>query len=167
MTLRTTRIRTLQQVQDHLDGTDKTDIEISQRTAAYDFIRRTLVEFEYHHRLCKPEKGLIKRYIQKVTGLSRAQITRLISQHRKTGHIRDHRGRPPANAFERRYNGHDIALLAEVDEACGQLSGPATKVLLRRMFHVYGDKRFERLANISNGHIYNIRKRRGKRSANR
>ncbi len=71
MTLRTTRIRTLEQVQDFLDGTDKTDIEISQRTAAYDFIRRTLVEFEYHLRLSKPEKGLIKRYIQKVTGLSR------------------------------------------------------------------------------------------------
>ncbi len=28
------------------------------------------------------------------------------------------------------------------------------------MFHVYGGRRFERLANISNGHIYNIRKRR-------
>ena len=53
-----------------------------------------------------------------------------------------------------------MALLAEVDEAFGQLSGPATKVILWRMRHVYGDERFERFASISNGHIYNLRKSR-------
>ena len=35
--------------------------------------------------------------------MSRAQITRLVAQHRRTGHIRDRRGKPPANAFARRY----------------------------------------------------------------
>ena len=38
-------------------------------------------------------------------------------------------------------------LLAEVDEALGQLSGPATKRALWRMYHVFGDKRFERLGH--------------------
>ena len=33
------------------------------------------------------------------------------------------------------------------------------------MFHVFGDKRFERLAEISNGHIYNLRARRAYRRA--
>ena len=47
-----------------------------------------------------------------------------------------------------------------VDEECGQLSGPATKVILQRMLEHYGDTRFRRLAHISNGHIYNQRKRR-------
>ena len=47
-----------------------------------------------------------------------------------------------------------------MDEAFGQLSGPATKVILWRMYHVYGDERFERLAQISNGHICNLRKTR-------
>ncbi len=28
------------------------------------------------------------------------------------------------------------------------------------MFHIFGDERFERLAEISNGHIYNLRARR-------
>ena len=52
-----------------------------------------------------------------------------------------------------------------MDEALGQLSGPATKRALWRMYHVFGDKRFERLAEISNSHIYNLRGRRAYRSA--
>ena len=52
----------------------------------------------------------------------------------------------------------DVALLAETDESFGQLSGPARKVILCRMFQVHGDMRFERLASISTGHIYNRRK---------
>ena len=40
----------------------------------------------------------------------------------------------------------------------GQLSGPATRAVMRREFEVFGDARFERLAYISNGHLYNLRK---------
>ena len=162
MTLRTERIRTLDQIRAFLDGNQPADFELTDRTSAYAFVRRTLVRFEYHS-LGKPDKGLVKRFVEKVTGFSRAQITRLIQQHRRTGHIRDHRKRPPANAFQRRYTPHDAALLAEVDEAFGQLSGPATKVILRRMCEHYGDARFTRLAHISNGHIYNLRKSRSYR----
>ena len=159
VTLRTERIRTLDQVRAFLDGNQPADFELTDRTSAYAFVRRTLVRFEYHG-LGKPDKGLLRRFIEKVTGFSRAQANRLIAQHRRTGNIRDHRCKPPANAFRRRYTAPDAALLAEVDEAFGQPSGPATKVILWRMFHVYGDQRFERLASISNGHIYNLRKSR-------
>ena len=51
----------------------------------------------------------------------------------------------------------DIRLLAEVDEAYEQMSGLATREVLRRQFEVFGDARFERLATISNGHVYNLR----------
>ena len=159
VTLRTERIRTLDQVRAFLDGNQPADFELTDRTSAYAFVRRTLVRFEYHG-LRKPDKGLMRRFLEKVTGFSRAQTNRLIAQHRRTGNIRDHRCKPPANAFQRRYTPRDAALLAEVDEAFGQPSGPATKVILRRMFHVYEDRRFERLASISNGHIYNLRKSR-------
>jgi len=50
-----------------------------------------------------------------VTGLSRAQRTRWIRQHRQTGSIRDHRG-APARPFARRYTREDLLLLADVDE---------------------------------------------------
>ena len=159
VTLRTERIRTLDQVRAFLDGNQPADFELTDRTSAYAFVRRTLVRFEYHG-LRKPDKGLLRRFLKKVTGFSRAQMNRLIAQHRQTGNIRDHRCKPPANAFPRRYTPHDAALLAEVDEAFGQPSGPATKVILWRMYHVYGDVRFKRLASISNGHIYNLRKTR-------
>ena len=42
--------------------------------------------------------------------------------------------------------------------ALGQLCGHATRAVMRRMHEVYGDERFERLAGISNGQFYNLRK---------
>ncbi len=164
MSLRIKRIRTLKQIWEFLKGTAATDTVPSRdRAEAYRFIVETLVRFEYHHRLPRPGKSLVKRFIEKVTGLSRAQVTRLVAQRRKTGGIRDRRRKPPANAFDRRYAGYDVARLAEVDEATDQLSGPAAKATLHRLYHVHGRKRFKRLAGISNGHIYNLRKQRAYR----
>ena len=107
----------------------------------------------------------MREFLAKVTGYSNSQLSRLIAQQRRTGHIRDHRLRPPSRPFATVYTTADALLLAEVDEALGQLSGPATKRALWRMYHVFGDKRFERLAEISNGHIYNLRGRRAYRNA--
>ena len=104
----------------------------------YTLVRRTLVQLD-HHRLGKPDKGLVKRYLVKVTGLSRAQLTRLIGQHRRTGRIEDRRGGAPARPFERRYTASDIRLLAQVDAQLGQMSGAATRKVLRRQWEVFGD----------------------------
>lgn len=68
------------------------------------------------------------------------------------------RYRSPAHAFARRYTPGDALLLAEVDRAHGTLSGPATVHLLKRALHVHGDTRFERLANLSVSHLYNLRR---------
>ena len=38
------------------------------------------------------------------------------------------------------------------------LSGPATRRILEREFRQYGKPEFERLAAISNGHLYNLRR---------
>lgn len=69
----------------------------------------------------------VKQYIGKATGLSRAQVTRLVGQYAENGTIgaRQRRGR----IYTARYGVTDIALLAEVDEAHETLSGPATKKL--------------------------------------
>ena len=163
MTLRTEQIRTFDQVRAFLEGNDSVEIHLADRDAAYTFIKRTLVRFGYHG-LGRADKGLLRRFLGKVTGLSPAQLTRLIAQHGRTGRIRDRRRKPPARPFPRRYTPHDVALLAEVDNLCGHLSGPATKEFLRRQLEVHGDRRFERLASISNGHIYNLRKTRAYRT---
>ena len=165
MTLCTERIRTLDDIRAFLDGSEAADITPHNREAAYAFIERTLVRFRYHFGLPRAGKGLVREFLAKVTGYSGSQLTRLIGQQRRTGHIRDHRLRPPARPFATVYTTADAVLLAEVDEAFGQLSGPATKRILWRQRHVFGDKRFERLARISNGHIYNLRGRRAYRRA--
>jgi hypothetical protein len=65
--------------------------------------------------------------------------------------------------FTARYTLADIALLAQVDEAHETLSGPATQKILYRQYHEFADAGYERLAEISVAHIYNLRKRRSYR----
>ena len=67
------------------------------------------------------------------------------------------RREPRAGPFARTYTAADIRRLAEVDEAYDQMSGLATREVLRRQFEVYGEADYARLAAISNGHVYNLR----------
>ena len=75
MTLQTQRVQSLEQVCAFLEGNEAVDFVEGDREGVYDLVRRTLVKLRYH-RLGKPGKGLVKRYLGKVTGLSRAQHTR-------------------------------------------------------------------------------------------
>ena len=165
VTLCTERIRTLDDIRAFLGGNEAADITPHDREAAYAFIERALVRFKYHFGLSRAGKGRVREFLAKVTGYSDSQLSRLIAQQRRTGRIRDHRLRPPARPFATVYTAADAVLLAEVDEAFGQPSGPAIKRILWRQYHVFGDERFERLTGISNGHIYNLRGRRAYRSA--
>ena len=155
VTLKTHRLRTVEQVRAFLDGTGELDVKSVERAAAYDFITETLNRLGYA-RLSRADKGVMRQFLVKMTGLSRAQTARLIWQYRATGRIRDRRG-PPTRPFPRRYTGEDIRLLAEVDALHGTLSGPATRKRCERACQVFADPRFERLARISNGHLYNLR----------
>ena len=166
MTLQTERVRTLEQVRAFVEGSDPVDFAGVGREGIYALVRRTLVRLDYR-RLGKPDKGLVRRYLAKVTGLSRAQLTRLIGRHRRTGRIEDRRGGAPAKPFVRRYTRLDIRVLARLDAALGQMSGPATRAVLRRQWEVFGDARFERLSGLSNGHLYNLRKSRTYRNVRR
>ena len=153
--LDTHRLQTLDQVREFLDGSEQVDLQPQTRADAYAFVAKTVRRFDYALR-GKADKGLLRRFLAKVAGLSRAQITRLLQQHRTTGEIADRRG-APRRPFPRRYTNADIGLLAELDVLHGTLSGPATRKLCARAFHLFGDRRFERLAGISNGHLYNLR----------
>jgi hypothetical protein len=131
---------------------------VPYRKQAYEHIERVLRQYSYR-RLGKSDKGLVKRYLERTTGLSRAQLTRLVQRYLACGGLGD--GRPGVGRqFRPRYRPEDIELLAETDELHGRLSGPATLVLLQRAWEVFGDSRFERLAGLSNGHLYNLRRSR-------
>ena len=88
VTLHTDRLRTLQHVREFLEGNQEVDLVVATRAAAYGFIEQTLGRFDYVHQ-GKAEKGLLRCFLAKVTGLSRAQLTRLLAQHRVTGSIAD------------------------------------------------------------------------------
>ena len=75
------------------------------RTEIYGWVERLLCHHEYPLQK-RRAKGLLRAYVERMTGLSRAQSTR---------HI------------------------------------------LKREFEVYGKPEFERLAKLSNGHLYNLR----------
>ena len=107
VTLQTQRVRTLEQVRRVAEGNEPVDFAVAERESAYEFIRRTLVEFGYTT-LSKFDKGVVKAYLAKMTGLSRAQLTRLMAQHRDTGRICDRRDGGPARPFERRYSAADV-----------------------------------------------------------
>ncbi len=150
----------LEQIRAFLKGNEEVGFKASNRKQAYEWTQRTLCAQEYTS-LQRSGKGLVKGYIAKLTGLRRAQITRLIAQYVATGAVQSRQGR--GRRYTARYTPEDMALLAEVDMAHDTLSGPATRQLLYRGWHEFADARYERLADISPAHIYNLRRKRGYR----
>ena len=111
--------------------------------------------------LGRTARGLLRRYMEKMTGLSRAQITRLITRYGEDGDVRVKRSR--RHRFAPLYSHQDVALLVSVDEAHETLSGPAPQKILQRQCYDFGDQRYDRLARISVAQIYRLRKSAGYR----
>ena len=147
-------IETLEQVRQFLGGVAVIEITIPSKTEGYRWIQGTLVRFRYLS-LGKTDRGLIRRYLQQISGYSRAQIARLIKQYRKTGRIQ--RRQRTAKGFTSKYTREDIRQLARLDELHGTLSGPATKKLCERAWQVFKQAEYQRLAGISVSHLYNLR----------
>ena len=132
---------------------------------------RPELEAVAYERLRRAERGLIVCFLCKVTGYSRAQVTRLIAQWRCCGRLSDRRGAPAA-PFVKRYGANELRLLAQIDSLGaglgphGTLLGPATKKLAERAFTVYKQPHYEILAGISVSHLYNLRHSNGYRRLN-
>lgn len=125
-----------------------------RREEVYEWVERTLVRHEYAG-LRKPDKGIVRLYIAQMTGLSRAQVTRLISAYQQTGRVK---AVPyQRDKFATVYTAADVKLLAYVDRAHANLSGPATRRILEREYSVYGQAAYLRLAAISVAHLYRLR----------
>jgi transposase InsO family protein len=149
-------VRTMEQVRQVLAGTQALAFGVATDDASrYDWIADVLRRLKYRS-LQRAQRGLVRRYLQRLSGYSRAQVTRLVARW-VSGKALVKRYRAPEHAFARRYTRADVALLAEVDRAMGTLSGPATVCVLRRQCDVFGDARFARLGSLSVGHLYNLR----------
>ena len=163
MDMNTRRLRTIEQLRAFVQGNESVDFQPRERKQAYAFIGEILTRFGYRQ-LGKSDKGVALRFLGSVTGFSRPQVERLVRQWRQTGHIRERRDGRRGRPFARKYTRADIQRLADINQAYGQMSGLATREILRRQFQVYGDVRYERLASLSNGHLYNLRNSAGYRN---
>jgi transposase InsO family protein len=138
-----------------VEASEELRFEGQNRQQVYGWLEQVLVQQEYCQQ-GKAARGLVRRYIEKMTGMSRSQVTRLIARYTATGLVR-----PTVyqrRRFPDRYTRADIELLASVDEAHETLSGPATRRILEREVELYGKQEYARLAGISVAHLYNLRK---------
>ncbi len=144
----------LEQVRAFLAGSGEVRFTGQCRTEIYAWTERTLTRHQYAG-LSRREKGLLRLYVARMTGLSRAQVTRLIASYADTGRVK---AAPcQRRKFAARYTKADVELLAYVDKSHGNLSGPATKRILEREFGEYGQAAYQRLAGISVAQIYRFR----------
>jgi transposase InsO family protein len=143
-----------EQIQEFLRSSEPIEFAGGKREERYGWVERVLAAQNYG-KLGKGARGLVRAYVRKVTGLSEAQTTRLIRAYQDHGQVQ---AQPyQRHRFASKYTVEDVALLAEVDRAHGRLSGPATRRILQRAYEQFGEKQYERLAQISVAHLYNLR----------
>jgi transposase InsO family protein len=146
---------TPEQISEFLKGSAEISFTTGSRIELYGWVQSVLVAQEFAGQ-SKTKRGAIRAYVEKITGLSVAQTTRLIRQYRATGMVVLQTAQ--RLRFPRKYTDRDITLLAEVDRAHEWLSGPATRCILRREYEQFGKPQFARLAGISSAHLYNLRR---------
>lgn len=135
-----TQLETIDQIQAFLLGSQAIDLEIEDKAERYQWIQRTLVRLDYLQ-LGKLEKGIVLRYLGKITSYSPAQEKRLVQHYRKTGRLQ--RKQRTVKGFSQKNTTQDKLCLAALDERHGTLSGPATKKLCERAYHVFGEREYE------------------------
>jgi len=123
------------------------------KSERYQFVQKILVKFRYTT-CTKNDKGIVTRFLMKVSGYSRQQITRLIKQYTTSGHIEWSPCR--THGFSSKYTQKDILLLAKTDEQHDTPCGHSVKKLCERAYHVFGEIE-QRLSAISISHLYNLR----------
>lgn len=143
-----------EQIREFLQSSEAIEFVGCGRDEKYAWVERALKAQRYGE-LGKGERGIVRAYLEKVTGMSASQMTRLIRRFLDEGTV-------VVAVYERRrfavrYTPQDVGLLADVDRAHERLSGPATRHIIQREYAHYGDKRYERLAKISVAHLYNLR----------
>ena len=143
-----------EEIREFLESSTGIEFTGGGRAEIYAWTERVLIAQEFGPR-GKKERGVIRAYAEKMTGLSTSQMTRLIRSYLDTGKVQEQPYR--RHEFAVKYTESDIALLAELDRAHERLSGPATRCILKREYEQFDQKQYARLAGISIAHLYNLR----------
>jgi len=123
----------------------------------YKWIDDVLTKFRYFS-LKKKDRGIVRGYITKMTGLSKSQVDRITARKKKFGKV--FLNSTARHRFPCKYTPTDIALLVKTDNAHKRLSGPATKKILEREYKLFDKTEYDNISQISSPHIYNLRETR-------
>ena len=121
----------LEEIQAFLEASEEVGFRGGNREEVYAWMNHTLRGQRYQE-LKRSGRGLVRRYVEKMTGLSRAQVTRLITDYLDGEEVKTKPYR--RHCFTQRYTREDVDVLASVDEAHDCLSGvrPGSAPLLCR-----------------------------------
>ena len=96
------KLQSLEDVRIFLAGTLDVEFSIQGKDARYDWIEQTLRRFRYRA-WGRKDRGLVLRYLERVSGYSRLTVTRLVAQYVGQGQGQVRRRQRTVAGFVRYY----------------------------------------------------------------
>lgn len=117
-----TRLRTIEQIEQFLSTSEQIAFAAhGDDSDRYEHISRVLKRFDFPQR-SKRERGVLRVYLQRTTGYSRAQVTRLVTQW--------HDNRLAAVPLKKRYRAPVVPFARKYSRRCmPDVEGPLSKSL--------------------------------------
>lgn len=153
ITMKDTNLNEIKALEKFTNGVPAKTFTSSNKKETYEWIKNILNTFAFR-KLKKGERGKVRRYIQKVTGYSISQISRIVAKY-LTGNLTVSPYK--RSSFCPRYTPVDIALLVKTDNCHSRLNGNATKEILQREYKVFKKQEYKNIGNISVAHLYRLR----------
>lgn len=148
-------IKSLTDLNDFMKGNNDLGFNFTCKKDSYAWIESVLGRFNYFS-FGKKQKGVLKKYLIKMTGYTDRHVKRLIKQYGQFGVLPriDVRAR---HKFDTVYSKEDLNLLAKTDNLHNRLNGMAVKKIFEMEYLFYHKQEYKRLSKISVSHIYNLR----------
>jgi len=119
-----------------------------------EWIQNVIMNYKYL-KSSRSDKGMLRQYIMRMTGISKSQLSRLIKEYKQRGTLKS---KPyKRNKFEKIYTKGDIELLADLDNAHECLAGPATVKIMKSDYADFNKMEYIRLKDVSISHLYRLR----------
>lgn len=157
ITMGDSHITTIEQIKSFLQLDQQFEFAIADKRARYQWIEEALRKFRYHRLKTKKERSIVCKYIRTATGISKAQLKRLIRKHKKCGKLIPNYTHLGQHKFKVKFGPTDIALLITTDYAHGHLNGRTTQEIRKREYEVFHHEAYKNISCISSSHIYNLR----------
>lgn len=142
------------ELNEFLKATVNLEFKARNKQEKYNWLTKELAAYQYWQRP-KKEKGIILKYLRKMTGYSDIQTKRLVAAWHKHGRLKVNNYN--RHTFPKIYTQGDISLLAATDEAHLVPCGGAARKIMEREYTLFSKPEYIRLAHISVSHLYNLR----------